>query len=196
MKNLIFPLLALAFLGTGAFAKSEPQTNKKLDEYFEVLSYEKTDFEPVGAVCERVALREVESQYPSVNYNIINSIQYDEHDITVGELDLVIFNRSTGKAEAVAEVKCWRSFKSALKKAKEQRMRFQLHLNRNIIITDKEAKRYSKDLFKNVQRYFSISQQGGENQGFDFELSLDLDELMLLRKKLLECKDQGRCPRR
>ena len=129
MKNLIFPLLALAFLGTGAFAKSEPQTNKKLDEYFEVLSYEKTDFEPVGAVCERVALREVESQYPSVNYNIINSIQYDEHDITVGELDLVIFNRSTGKAEAVAEVKCWRSFKSALKKAKEQRMRFQLHLN-------------------------------------------------------------------
>lgn len=176
-------------------AKS-PVENARIDDYFEILSFEKTDFEPVGAVCERIAVREVESIYPAVNYTIINSIRYDEKKTTIGELDVVVFDKNSGKVEAVAEVKCWRSFKGALKKAKEQRMRFLIHLNNNIVIEDKEGKRYSKDLFKNIQKYFSISQSGGVNQGFDFELSLDFKELMDLRSRLLDCKAQGRCPRR
>jgi len=172
------------------------ENNQRIDEYFEVLSYEKTDFEPTGTVCERVAVREVESLYPSSNYDIKNSIQYDEHKTTVGELDVVIFNKDSHKVEAVAEVKCWRSFQGALKKAKEQRMRFLTYLNKNIVITDKDNKVYSKDVFKNIQKYFSISQDGGVNQGFDFELSLDFNELMELRKRLLDCRAQGRCPKR
>lgn len=56
--------------------------------------------------------------------------------------------------------------------------------------------RYSKDVFKSIQKYFSISQNGGVNQGFDFELSLDFKELMELRKRLLDCRAEGRCPRR
>jgi hypothetical protein len=172
------------------------ENSKRIDEYFELLSYEKTDFEPVGTVCERVAAREVEALYPSSNYEIKNGIQYDEHKTTIGELDVVVFDKSTGKVEAVAEVKCWRSFQGALKKAKEQRMRFLTYLNKNIVITDKDEKRYSKDVFKNIQKYFSISQDGGVNQGFDFELSLDFKELMELRKRLLDCRAEGRCPKR
>lgn len=183
------------FINYQSFAK-EFENNQRIEEYFEVLSYEKTDFEPTGTVCERVAVREVESLYPSSNYDIKNSIQYDEHKITVGELDVVIFNKENNKVEAVAEVKCWRSFQGALKKAKEQRMRFLTYLNKNIVITDKDNKVYSKDVFKNIQKYFSISQDGGVNQGFDFELSLDFKELMELRKRLLDCRAQGRCPKR
>ena len=196
MKNLIIIFVALSFFIPSYTHAKDVDSSKRINEYFELLSYEKTDFEPVGAVCERVAVREVEPTYPAANYEIINSIQYDEHKTTIGELDVVVFNKSTGKVEAIAEVKCWRSFKGALKKAKEQRMRFLTHLNRNIIITDKDQKRYSKDKFNNIQKYFSISQQGGVNQGFDFELSLDFKELMELRKMLLDCRAEGRCPRR
>lgn len=194
MKTLIFTFLG--FLTLTSLSGKEFQNEKLIQEYFEILSYEKTDFEPTGAVCERVAVREVEPQYPDQNYKIINGIQYDDKKATIGELDVVVFNRQTNKVEAVAEVKCWRSFGGALKKAKEQRMRFQTYLNRNIVITDKERNRYSKDQFSNVQKYFSISQQGGEKQGFDFELSLDFKELVELRKRLLDCRSEGRCPRR
>lgn len=193
MKTLILTLLlSLHFVTTSSAKESLP--NPRVDEYFEELSHEKVDFEPSGMVCERVAVREVESLYPSVNYNIVNGISYDQNKTTIGELDVVIFDKSTGKVEAVAEVKCWTSFSGALKKAKNQRMRFLTYLNRNIDISDKSGKRYSKDLFKNIQKYFTISQAGGVNQGFDFELSLTYKELMALRSRLLDCKAQGRCP--
>lgn len=196
MKITILLCTIVAFTTPlNVFAKNI-ENSKRIDEYFELLSYEKTDFEPVGAVCERVAVREVEPMYPSSNYEIKNGIQYDEHKTTIGELDVVVFDKSTGKVEAIAEVKCWKSFQGALKKAKEQRMRFLTYLNKNIIITDKDEKKYSKDVFKSIQKYFSISQDGGVNQGFDFELSLDIKELMELRKRLLDCRAEGRCPRR
>lgn len=196
MKKLISTFLLLSIIFPSLLFAKNTENSKRINDYFEILSYEKTDFEPVGAVCERVAVREVEPIYPSANFDIVNSIQYDEHKTTIGELDVVIFDKATGKVEAIAEVKCWKSFKGALKKAKEQRMRFLTHLNRNIVITDKDEKRYSKDKFNSIQKYFSISQNGGVNQGFDFELSLDFKELMELRKMLLDCRAQGRCPRR
>ncbi len=192
IKTTIFCSLLLTAI---AFAKS-PVNSQGIEEYFEILSYDKVDFEQQGMVCERVAIREVESLYPSANYDIVNGIHYDDKNTTIGELDVVIFDKSTQKVEAVAEVKCWKSFGGALKKAKEQRMRFLNYMNRNITILDNEGKRYSKDLFKNIQKFFTISQAGGENQGFDFELSLTLKELMALRGQLLDCKAQGRCPRR
>lgn len=201
MKNLIKPLLTCLLISFYLFNLAEASESKNsqqllIDEYFEQLSYEHVDFEPVGAVCERVAVREIEPNYPTANFTILNGVSYDEHKTTIGELDIVVIDKGTGRVEAVAEVKCWRSFQGALKKAKQQRMRFLTHLNKNIVITDKDNKQYSKDLFKNIQKYFSISQDGGVNQGFDFELSLDFKELMELRKKLLDCQAQGRCPRR
>ena len=197
MKNIIKLILLSALLLTNvAYSKVTLSDTKRIDEYFDLLATEKTDFEPVGAVCERVAVREVEAMYPSVNYNIINSISYTQHDVTIGELDVVIIDKATEKVEAVAEVKCWKSYEGALKKARDQRKRFLTHLNNKIVIKDKTGKVYSKDVFKNIQKYFSISQAGGVNQGFDFELSMNLKDLMTLRTRLLECKSQGRCPRR
>lgn len=193
MKIFVILISFLAF--NSVFAKTFVH-EKQIADYFLKLSYEKVDFEPVGMVCERVAVREVEPYYPETSYNIVNSIQYDERGTTIGELDVIVFDKATNDVTAVAEVKCWKSFDGALKKAKAQRMRFLTYLNKNIIIKDKDDKRYSKDQFKHIQKYFSISQAGGINQGFDFELSLDYSELMELRKRLLDCKAEGRCPKR
>lgn len=196
MKKIIF-ILFVACLSNNQLASAKVITNnQRIDQYFEELSYEDTNFEPDGAVCERVAVREVDVLYPKENYTIVNSIQYDDKKTTIGELDLVIFDKITGLVEAVAEVKCWRSFEGGLKKAKEQRMRFQTYLNRGITITDGNDKRYSKDVFKHIKRFFTISQAGGMNRGYDFELSLDLKELIELRSRLLDCHAEGRCPLR
>nr|BDT27977.1 hypothetical protein BHI3_14430 [Bacteriovorax sp. HI3] len=196
MKILIKSTLFCALLLTSQLQAKTPVVSKGVEEYYNILARDKVDFEPQGMVCERVAVREVESIYPSANYDIINSIRYDDKKTTIGELDVVVIDKNTNQVEAVAEVKCWKSFSGALKKAKEQRMRFLTYLNRSIIIEDKDGKRYSKDQFKHIQKFFTISQAGGLNQGFDFELSLNFKELMELRGRLLDCKAQGRCPQR
>lgn len=198
MKKLNFFVVALLLVSTSVFAKPNREDHSQIiSKYFEELSYEKVDWEPTGAVCERVAVREMEVYYPKSQYTILNGVQYDEKNITIGELDLVIFDKNTDLVDTVAEVKCWRSFGGGAKKAKEQRMRFLQHLDRNIVIYDKDTKkRFSKNQFKQIKKYVSISQEGGVGQGFDFELSLDLKELMNLRSQLLDCKAAGRCPRR
>lgn len=192
MKNLI--LISSLLLSFNLFAKIDEQASN-VNEYFEILSHDSTYFEPDGAICERVALHEVTVLYPTEQFEILNGLQYDDKKTTIGELDLVIFDRSTGLVEAIAEVKCWKSFEGALKKVKDQRNRFKLYLDRNITISDEDGKKYSKDLFKNVKRYFSISQKGGMDHGFDFELSLTLKELEALRRMLLNCAAEGKCPR-
>lgn len=186
-KSLILTLMINVFLSVNVFGKTFGQ-EEVIQKYFDLLKHDSTDFEPTGAVCERVAVRDLVKDYPADKYIIKNGLQYDERNTTIGELDVVIFDKATGLVEAVAEVKCWKSFEGARKKAKEQRMRFQTYLNKNIVIYDDEGKKYPKNQFALVRRYFAISQFGGVGQGFDVELSLDFKEMMELRKRLLDCR--------
>lgn len=193
MKWSLYLTLGLCLLQSlNSYGKTFGQ-EEIIQKYFDILKSESTDFEPTGAVCERVAVRELVSEYPTDKYFIKNGIQYDERNMTIGELDVVVFDKATGMVEAVAEVKCWKSFEGARKKAKEQRMRFQTYLNKNIVIYDDEGKKYQKNQFALVRRYFSISQFGGVGQGFDVELSLDFKEMMELRKRLLDCRAFKNC---
>jgi hypothetical protein len=52
---------------------------------------------------------------------------------------------------------------------------------------------YTKDQFSHIERYLSISQQGGESAGFDIALDYTLDELMALRETLIVCQQKGEC---
>lgn len=193
MKWSLYLTLSLClFQSFNSYGKTFGQ-EEIIQKYFDLLKIESTDFEPTGAVCERVAVRELVQEYPTDKYFIKNGIQYDERNMTIGELDVVVFDKATGMVEAVAEVKCWKSFEGARKKAKEQRMRFQTYLNKNIVIYDDEGKKYQKNQFALVRRYFSISQFGGVGQGFDVELSLDFKEMMELRKRLLDCRAFKNC---
>ncbi len=190
--SLCLVFTVCVFQSLNSFGKSFGQ-EEVIQKYFDILKNESTDFEPTGAVCERVAVRELVAEYPADKYFIKNGIQYDERNMTIGELDVVVFDKATGMVEAVAEVKCWKSFEGARKKAKEQRMRFQTYLNKNIVIYDDEGKKYPKNQFALVRRYFAISQFGGVGQGFDVELPLDFKEMMELRKRLLDCRAFKNC---
>ena len=193
MKWSLYLTLGLCLLQSlNSYGKTFGQ-EEIIQKYFDILKSESTDFEPTGAVCERVAVRELVAEYPADKYFIKNGIQYDERNMTIGELDVVVFDKATGMVEAVAEVKCWKSFEGARKKAKEQRMRFQTYLNKNIVIYDDEGKKYQKNQFALVRRYFAISQFGGVGQGFDVELPLDFKEMMELRKRLLDCRAFKNC---
>jgi hypothetical protein len=195
IKRSILSLFIISHLGLN-FLHAESIDINKVHHYFEILSLEDTDFEPMGTVCERVALYEIEPLYPKTQFDIINSIEYAERNMTIGELDLVIFNKDSKKAEAIGEVKCWKSIKGSLVKAREQRKRFQTHLDRNLVITDSSDKHYSKDQFSDIHKYFSIAQIGGVEEGFDYEMSLNFRELMELRSELLDCRAQGKCPKK
>lgn len=190
--SLCLVFTVCVFQSLNSFGKNFGQ-EEVIQKYFDILKNESTDFEPTGAVCERVAVRELVAEYPADKYFIKNGIQYDERNMTIGELDVVVFDKATGMVEAVAEVKCWKSFEGARKKAKEQRMRFQTYLNKNIVIYDNEGKKYLKNQFALVRRYFAISQFGGVGQGFDVELPLDFKEMMELRKRLLDCRAFKNC---
>lgn len=190
--SLCLVFTVCVFQSLNSFGKNFGQ-EEVIQKYFDILKNESTDFEPTGAVCERVAVRELVAEYPADKYFIKNGIQYDERNMTIGELDVVVFDKATGMVEAVAEVKCWKSFEGARKKAKEQRMRFQTYLNKNIVIYDNEGKKYPKNQFALVRRYFAISQFGGVGQGFDVELPLDFKEMMELRKRLLDCRAFKNC---
>jgi hypothetical protein len=189
----IVAIFSFSFFSNLTLAKSTTHS-KRVEDYFEILRHDNTNFEPDGAVCERVAVREIEPMYPAEHFEIINSIQYDDQKSTIGELDIVVINKFSGMVEAVAEVKCWKSFQGGLKKAKNQRMRFQNYLNRNIVLTDSDGKKYPKAIFENIQKYFTISGLGGLTMGFDFEMSLTLKEFIELRGMLLDCQAQSRCP--
>lgn len=193
MKITILILLSLSLSFSSLFAKEKH--NSRIDELFEILSYQPNSFDPTGAVCERVAEIELLAQYPASNYKIISGIEYQNKVETIGELDLVILDLQTNRVETVYEVKCWKSYKNGLRKAREQRLRFVNQLNYDIKIIDKNKNTYSKEIFSQIREFQTVSQLGGVQEGFDVELSLDLKDLMKLRSRLLDCYAVAKCPR-
>lgn len=163
-----------------------------IKELFEELRDSAMNYEVVGTVCEQVARIELEKTYPESEYQIVNGIEYGDNTRTIGELDVVIFKKSTKKAVLVGEVKCWRDLKGALAKAKDQRQRFIRSLSKKIDLHDSEFS-YDKSQFSNVEKYVAIAPQGAKAAGFDIDMENTLNELMDLRKMLIQCQDQGQC---
>lgn len=166
-----------------------------VEALFEELKDSGAHFEIVGMVCEKVAVLELEDDYPPARYEIVNGIVYGDKNRTIGELDVVVFDRSTREAVLVAEVKCWKSLQGARRKALDQRQRFKAHIGKNIEMYDGENRSYSSHQFRNVRTFISIAQNGAASSGFEMELENSLSELMKLRQMLMRCQDEGRCER-
>jgi len=163
-----------------------------LPDLFEKLRDSALNYEVVGTVCEQVSRLELMKTYPPSEYEIVNGIEYGDSDRTIGELDVVVFEKSTKKAILVGEVKCWKNLDSALTKARNQRQRFQRSLSQNIEMHD-HANDYDQTQFLEVQKYVAIAPKGGVEAGFEMDMENSLDELMHLRKMLLDCQQQGQC---
>lgn len=190
MKFLLFIVVSISINFTYA----------GLPEDFEQIKNLGRDLEPTGAICEEVARLRFSEKYPQPKYTVVTGIQYsDKFGNTIGELDLVVFDNQTQVANVIAEVKCWKSPKSGLKKAKEQRKRFLDHVNSSKALSFEwmfdRKKKLTKTQFNKTKTFYFIGQSGVVNHGFDFELPYSLDELMDLRNDILNCQTLGACSR-
>ncbi len=163
-----------------------------LPELMEALRDSAVNYEVVGTVCEQVARLELYKTFPAKDFEIINGIEYGDTKRTIGELDVVIFKKTTKKAVFVGEVKCWRDLQGALKKAHAQRNRFIASLSKEIYMQDQENS-YDQAQFDHVQRYAAIAPVGSKKAGFDVEMENSLEELMRLRDMLMDCQHRGQC---
>ncbi|MFV8257224.1 hypothetical protein ACNQKP_05445 [Bdellovibrio bacteriovorus] len=173
---------------------------KDIRPLFEALADSGARYEIVGTVCEQVAKLNLEQDYPAPDYYVVTGIYYGNKKHVIGELDVVVFRSNDNKAVLVGEVKCWTNLSSARSKAMDQRQRFKAALSNGggLIMgcTSQQAGcSFSKKNFKAVEKFVSISQDGGEKRGFDMTLGYSLEEMMDLREQLMQCQQRGECER-
>lgn len=169
-----------------------------IETAFNALKQSAVNYEPDGAVCEQVARLKLEEEFSPDKYFITGGIEYDTGAHTLGELDVVIVDRSSNKVVMVAEVKCWKDLYQAMDKLKAQRDRFTWNLNQfphRLRFTSYDGVEYRVEQFAGLKNFRSISQAGGLKRGFDVELDFNLGELRDLRMKLLKCQAWGECAR-
>lgn len=189
MRGFLFSLLLL--LGSLASAKDT-------SALFEALRDSGEKYEITGTVCEQVARLNMQAQYPEAQYEVQTGVIYDNAQRTLGELDVVVFDKKDMNAILVAEVKCWKKLSAARSKAQEQRNRFIRTLNSGTNLSmhcDLHDCPYSERNFQKNIKYVAISQNGGEKAGFEMTLGYSLDELMRLREQLINCQKQNECAR-
>lgn len=167
------------------------------DVLFEKLKNSAENYEVIGSVCEQAARIELAEKFPAPAYDVKTGIIYANQSRVIGELDVVVFDQVTKQAVLIAEVKCWHNLDSAHKKATEQRQRFMRNIELKRPLKFYAAgihhANYLQKQFADCQDFISISQKGGAASGFDDSLENSYDELMLLRKRLIQCQRQGKC---
>ena len=189
MKSLL--LAALVLFSGHAFGQNT-------GELFEALRESGEKYQIIGTVCEQVAKIKMAQEYQAPEYDVVTGIAYRDDERTIGELDVVVISKRTHKAIVVAEVKCWKNLRGARNKAQDQRSRFQKTIKRGTKIelacTDGSCQ-YRRGDFDSVEKFLSISQEGGRDAGFEMELPYSLDELMDLRMRLMQCQERNECKR-
>jgi hypothetical protein len=168
-----------------------------LSEDFEALKNLGRDFEATGTICEEVARLRFAEKFPGPQHTVVTGIEYSGKEGSIGELDLVVFDNATQVAQVIAEVKCWKSPKSGLKKAKEQRQRFLRNVNSSKALSFKwlfdPSRKLAKTQFNKANEFYFIAQNGSLDAGYDFELPYSLKELMHLRGDIIQCQYNGVC---
>lgn len=196
---LLASIVSLSSLEASAMAgafRSVSTSPNSIDDEFQRLKRTSVDFNNFGQVCEAVAEHDFEAAYPHSRFEIVNGVAYGDEDGTLGELDLVVFDRASDLVVAIGEVKCWRDNLSALSKALEQKTRYQQALKsaRALFFTSLSDKRvFNAAQFSSPQNFKTVGPSGAMAQGFDLELRYSLKELMDLRERLIKCKSSKRC---
>ena len=190
------PFLALLAL-LGLLILPTPARAVSFEQAFERLRKVHDDFVNTGTVCEHVARMELEERYPPSRYQIDIGVSYLAGDQVVGELDVLVLEKSSGRVPVIGEVKCWRDLRAGLDKAHEQRERFLQALEQGrkdpklevqfvrFTGSESETTPYEAKQFLPLPEHISVAQKGGRALGYDVELEMSLEQLMELRKKLL-----------
>lgn len=187
----LFAFIGLIFVSLSTFAG--------LNEDYEALKNSGRDFTPTGAICEEVARLRFAEKYQEPEYTVVTGIQYldGKTNQTIGELDLVVFDNATQVATIIGEVKCYTSPKSGIKKAKDQKVRFQKNVHSSKALTFKwlwdPSKKLTKTQFNKTNVFLFIGQDGTQKHGYNVELPYKLDELMKLREDIMACQSSNQC---
>lgn len=165
---------------------------------FESIKNTGANFDPDGTVCEELERVRLAQIYPADKYFISGDIEYSTGGMTIGELDTVVIDRSTGKVVLLGEVKCWKNMDDALMKAKSQMMRFFWNLQKNpakMSFNSYDGVQYSAAQFPLDTPVYTVGPQGAVAKGFTYEFDLTLKETHQLRMMLLKCQQNNECPR-
>jgi len=166
-----------------------------INEDFRALKDSGVDYQVIGAVCEEVARLRIQEEYGS-KYVVVTGVEYGDANRTIGELDVVVFENATQKVVRVAEVKCWKDYKGALAKARNQRQRFITNLESGKTLYFEALHndyKFKKEQFVGNKTFQTISQKGSKAAGFDVELPYELKELMQLRQMMIDCQANHQC---
>lgn len=165
--------------------------------YFQVLRNIRVKYSNIGQVCEQVAKLDLENHYDRNLYTVTTNIEYGSRQRVVGELDVVIFDRLSGKAARIYEIKCWVNDareNRALKKARDQRKRFfeEINFGPGPEIWSK-TRSYSVFQFRDLRtdQYKTGGPRGASD--FDYQLPLNLQQLEQLARELMDCQRAGDC---
>lgn len=202
MKSKCYHLLAGSLFCLSAFCSIELLANSKVNALFEKLKTIPEDYKNFGTICERVAAIELAAQFPQTAYEILVGVEYSNRSRVIGELDVVVLERSTEEAVLIGEVKCSVNLSRALAKANSQLKRFRETITcmsrygcQDISIFEKAAsnRHFSFTQFDDHPQTITISQKNGTHYGFGFEISLSLVEARDLRDRLMRCQERGEC---
>lgn len=170
--------------------------NASWEEDFAQLKDRPRSYEDTGAICEELARLKFEKIFNNSQYEVVVGIAYGDSRRTIGELDVVVFDRVQRNVLRVAEVKCWKDLDGGLKKAREQRMRFLTNIKSSKPIyfqSTSTDELYDTGQFKNVAAFTSLGQKGSKLAGYDDELDYELRELHRPRGEMIRCQDRGEC---
>jgi hypothetical protein len=184
--NLFAVLLVLATSALGSW-----------EQDFNDLKHRPGYYEDTGALCEELAKLKFERALPNSNFEVVAGIEYGDSQLTIGELDILIYDRSKNSFTQVSEVKCWKDMNAGLEKAKDQINRFLRNLNSGkkqiFFQSTTNQQRYDATQFSDIKLFSTLGQKGSKTAGYDDELEYDLRELKKLGMEMLRCQDRGEC---
>lgn len=143
----------------------------------------------IGRLCEFIAKIIVVKKYPHTHYDIKTNIAYEDLDHRpLGELDIVVFNRTSKNAEVVIEVKCRKNHEKALLHANQQLKRFKKMLQPShepsSLIISKGTTIFQPDLFKNARTQVMMPKRCGTCHARAHEFDVTLGDIESLQESL------------
>ena len=196
MLRSTFIVVSLFALSTASVFSLAPRKNL-IKKAFESIKDKDFRTNNHGYLCEQLAIDSFKKKYPDPKYQIWNSIVYFNGGGIIGELDLVVYNSKSKKAEVVGEVKCKSRPYSALKKAHDQLDRFLSNKSgKSVRFVDACTKKVvNKKIFsgKSISDV-TVSYNGTVKKGFTYELELTFPEIKILHKKVKCYKEPKRYP--
>lgn len=185
---------ALILVLSCAFASQAQAWSGGLQDYIAQLKDIPANYQVDGAICEQIARLELYEDYSPEAYEIEVNIVYGMGHLHEGELDVVVFEKYTGRAVLVGEVKCSNDSDAALSKGNKQKRRFfeNLHLHGGLNFHTAMTQ-FPSSLFLGLQEFILIGPRGTRGDGFERELRLSLSELRDLSREMIACQKAKLC---